>query len=367
MPLINGGPGGGEPRDERLASSESNATQAASSTGRTSAKGAISGQAALAETHISTVFVVGDRAYKLKKPVTTAFLNFSTPDLRRAACEREVALNRRVASDVYLGVAEVRDVDGNPCDYLTVMRRLPPDRRLAALVRGGFDVGDSLKEISHKLVAFHSRTIRSAAISQEGTVARVRERWEANFREAKYFESVLPLHLREEMEELVYLYLGGRSPLFERRIEENKIVDGHGDLLAEDIFCMKDGPRILDCIEFDDRLRYVDVLDDAAFLVMDLERLGRSDLGQRFIHLYREMSGDNGPQSLVHHYIAYRAFIRAKVAAMRASQGEKSKAPEVARCLQIARSHLLEARPTVVLVGGAPRHREVDLVQRSGR
>ncbi|MGQ0432318.1 MAG: hypothetical protein ACT452_07920, partial [Microthrixaceae bacterium] len=122
--------------------------------------------AAVAETHISVVFFVGDRAYKLKKPVAPGFLDFSTRELREGACHREVELNRRLAPDVYLGVADVVGPDGAPCDHLVVMRRLPADRRLAALVAAGADVDDHLRELARLVAAFHAAAPRSPEISE---------------------------------------------------------------------------------------------------------------------------------------------------------------------------------------------------------
>ena len=109
-----------------------------------------------------------------------------------------------------------------------------------------------------------------------------------------------------------------RDPLFAARAQAGRIVDGHGDLLADDIFCLDDGPRILDCLDFDDRLRWVDGLDDAAFLAMDLERLGAPELAEQFTGWYAEYSGDPAPTSLRHHYAAYRSLVRAKVDFLRA-------------------------------------------------
>src|SRR5213079_1977590 len=113
----------------------------------------------------------------------------------------------------------------------------------------------------------------------------------------------------DEAEELACRFLAGRGPLFDARIRDGRIVDGHGDLLANDIFCLDDGPRILDCLEFDDRLRFGDVLLDIGFLAMDLERLGRLDLARAFLAAYREASAETHPRSLEHHYIAYRALV----------------------------------------------------------
>ena len=113
----------------------------------------------------------------------------------------------------------------------------------------------------------------------------------------------------------------GASRCCDERIRAGRVVDGHGDLLAEDVFCLDDGPRILDCLDFDDRLRWLDGLDDASFLAMDLERLGAPDLADRFTKWYMEYSADHGPAALRHHYVAYRAFVRAKVSCLHWDQG----------------------------------------------
>ena len=125
-----------------------------------------------------------------------------------------------------------------------------------------------------------------------------------------------------EVQRLATAWLDGRAAVFEDRIAGGHAVDGHGDVLAEDIFCLDDGPRILDCIEFDDHLRHVDVWNDVAFLVMDLERLGRADLGELLRDTYREMSADTAPPALIDVFVAYRALVRAKVAALRSRQND---------------------------------------------
>ncbi len=132
-------------------------------------------------------------------------------------------------------------------------------------------------------------------------------------------------------------------------------MDGHGDLLAEDIFCLDDGPRILDCLDFDDQLRWLDGLDDAAFLAMDLERLGRPRRWRSSSSAaYAEYSGDPAPASLRHHYVAYRAFVRAKVACLRVAQGDPQRRLEARRLADIALRHLRAGAVTLVLIGGLP-------------
>src|SRR4249919_583700 len=143
------------------------------------------------------------------------------------------------------------------------------------------------------------------------------------------------------IEDLSHRYLNRRSGLLNERIARGRIVDGHGDLLAEDIFCLADGPRILDGLEFDDRLRWGDVLYDIGFLAMDLEHLGRLDLALRFLDWYREHTAETHPPSLEHHYIAYRALVRAKISCLKGSVDDNNQARGfLAQCQR----HLLDAR-----------------------
>ncbi len=315
----------------------------------------MSSPSGLIETHISNVLLVGDRAYKLKKPIRTAFLDYSTPEARLWACRREVELNRRLSPDVYLGVASVLDVHGLPCDSLVVMRRLPAERSLSALMRSGADVGDDVRRIARLVAAFHAGATRSVAISTAAATDSVRANWEANFVEmTDSVGPVLESAAARRVEQLVRRYLSGRAPLFKERVERGMACDGHGDLKADDIFCLEDGPRILDCIEFNDQFRHGDVLADVAFLAMDLERLGAPALARSFLRSYVEFSAESHPDSLIHHYVAYRAHVRAKVACIRHQQGDRGSATEARRLLALSVRHLEHARVRVVLIGGLP-------------
>ncbi|WP_261987280.1 AAA family ATPase [Actinomadura sp. HBU206391] len=309
----------------------------------------------VAETHSGVVFFVGDRAYKLKKPVNLGFLDFSTREQRELACHREVELNRRFSPDVYLGVADVTLSPGVPCDHLVVMRRMPAERRLSRLVRADIPVEDALRAIARLLARTHSIAPRGEQISAEGTRDALRKRWTDSF------DQVRPFHARVideaqalEIEQLTLRFLNRREPLFAARIREGRIIDGHGDLMADDIYCLDDGPRVLDCLDFDDKLRWLDGLDDAAFLCMDLERLDAPQLAERFISWYAQYAGDPAPPSLRHHYIAYRAFVRAKVACLRWNQGETAGASEARADAEIALRHLNAGAVNLVLVGGLP-------------
>ena len=307
------------------------------------------------ETHSGVVFFLGDRAYKLKKPVEFGFLDFRRREVREAICHREVELNRRLAPDVYLGVIDVRDAAGAALDHLIVMRRLPPGRSLAALVRAGAPVDDDVRQVARVMAAFHARAASSPAIDAASGPEVLEARWEANAREmAPFAGDVLDPEVLEAVTPMARRYLAGRAPLFATRVAAGRARDGHGDLQAEDIFCLEDGPRVLDCIEFDDRLRWGDTVGDVAFLAMDLERLGRPDLASSLVGWYQEFSGDTWPASLLHHHIAYRAEVRAKVACLRWVQGDEASADAARTLLAMTRAHLDGGRVRLVIVGGLP-------------
>jgi aminoglycoside phosphotransferase family enzyme/predicted kinase len=325
--------------------------------------------AQVAETHISVLFFVGDRAYKLKKPVDLGFLDFSTRELRLAACRREVELNRRLAPDVYLGVADVTDEHGELADHLVVMRRMPAERRLATLVAGSGSEGEPaacVDAVAELVGRFHATAATGGPVDAAGSPEAVRAHWEDSFAAlVPFVGTVLDGDVVARVEARVRSFLAGRNPLFARRVAEGHVVDGHGDLQAADVFCLDDGPRVLDCIEFDDALRHGDVLADAGFLAMDLERLGAPGLARRFLERWAVAAGPHGtPEArhapLLHHYVAYRAHVRCKVTCLRLAQEEpgstraEASAAEARTFLDLCDRHLDAARVRLVLVGGAP-------------
>src|SRR5690606_4045334 len=314
-------------------------------------------------------------------------------------CHREVELNRRLAPDAYLGVADVVGPDGEVCEHMVVMRRMPPERRLSTLVAEGRPVEGALWDLAHLIAAFHARAERSEAADAAASPGALAGRWTDNTAELRRHpdvvdpqavERVQTLAMRylagrhplfearlaegravdghgdlladdvflldegpqavERVQTLAMRYRAGRHPLFEARLAEGRAVDGHGDLLADDVFLLDEGPQVLDCIEFDDQLRYGDTLADVAFLAMDLERLGRPDLADHFLRAYREHADDAWPASLQHHHVASRAQVRAKVRAIRAAQGHEEAADEARRLLALALRHLEAGRVRLVLV-----------------
>jgi aminoglycoside phosphotransferase family enzyme/predicted kinase len=311
------------------------------------------------ETHTGVVVLAGDRAFKAKKPVLTDFLDFRAPEQRERACRREVELNRRLSPESYLGVAHLTDPGGGPAEPVVVMRRYDDGDRLASIVRAGADdsgetVRGLLDTIAAALARFHQRAERGPGISAQGEAVAIGRRWRDNLAELDRHAGTLPAGSVPRIRRLAAEFIAGRGPLFTHRIDEGLVVDGHGDLLADDIFCGQQEPALLDCLEFDDDLRYVDCVDDAAFLAMDLEFLGRRDLGEHFLQRYAAHSGCPAPPSLAHFYIAYRAVVRGKVDCVRLSQGKRAAAEDAARHLAIAVEHLEAGVVRLALIGGNP-------------
>lgn len=310
--------------------------------------------AAAVETHTAAVFFLGDRAIKVKKPVRYGFLDFTTPEGRRRACEREVELNRRLAPDVYLGAGELRGPGGEVWDSFVAMRRLPSRRALSVMAVEGRELRPAITALAALLAGFHAAG-RSPDCERQASAAAALGRWRANASEMAHLVGALfDPGLAGRIIERAARYLAGRRRLFEARVADGRACDGHGDLLADDVFCLDDGPRVLDCLEFDDDLRCGDALGDVCSLAMDLERLGRADLATAFLEEYAGASGDRWPSSLAHHYIAYRAHVRALVAGLRFDQGDADAAALGVELLAMCATHLEAGRVRLIVVGGLP-------------
>jgi uncharacterized protein len=313
----------------------------------------------MTETHMSWLCFTPDHVYKVKKPVVFGFVDLSRRPARERACQAEVEFNSRLSPDVYDGVGAFQYPDGR-CEPVVVMKRLPEDRSLSALVRGGQDdLFHHITKVAAVMASFHRRARRGRQIDMACTASAVGVLWQRNMAEltqvAKGIVDAAPL---DEVAALAARYVTGRDTLFGQRIQAGRAVDGHGDLLCDDVFCLTDGPRILDCLEYSDGLRYVDTLSDIASLAMDLERMDRPDLASAFLDSYRRLSGDEWPESLAHFYMAYRATVRAKVACIRARSvhgpGSEGSELEARHLVDLATRHLQESVVHLILVGGLP-------------
>jgi uncharacterized protein len=323
------------------------------------------------ETHISWVFLAGERAYKLKKPLVLAFLDYGTAERRRRMCDEEVRLNRRLAGDIYVGVRSVAtDGDGfrlaaredpEAVDYLVEMRRYEERSTLAARlerIRPSV-LGENVDDLARLLARFHAAT-RKVARDRGGALA-VRRRVDENFRELRQVLHSPPDSDRvRSLERFTDAFLTGQAAELDSRARAGLVVEGHGDLRAEHVL-VDDAVRVVDCIEFDPRRRELDVADELSFLVMDLTMRGAEDLARRLVASYRDAGGDPGEAPLIAFYACFRALVRTKVALLRAAQlGPRSGAEVEERAsakdlLGLSERFAWQARlPLVIAVCGAP-------------
>lgn len=282
------------------------------------------------ETHASIVFLAAADAYKLKKPVNLGFLDFSTLEKRHAACEAEVALNRRLAPGVYLGMRPVcqlghilaLDGPGEPVDYLVHMRRLPDSASLEARIIARRATSSQVETLADRLASFHLAAERSPRIDAFGLPAAIRANVEENFAQLAGLAGPPLTGQLAEIARLARHFLDANDGLFLLRVAGGCIRDGHGDLRAEHVY-FEPGHElaVIDCIEFNERFRYGDVASDIAFLAMDLDRLGRPDLAATFVRRYADAT-PFAIHEVLDFYGCYRAVVRAKVALIRASQAE---------------------------------------------
>jgi len=327
------------------------------------------------QTHISCVFLTDDEVYKLKKPLDLGFLDYSTPERRRTCCEAEVRLNRRLAPEVYLGVEEVRlGVDGRltlhggvgePVAHAVRMRRLPDvatlERRLAAGCVGAPD----LARLAGRIARFHGEARRGPELARWASFEAVRGNAEENFTQLEPFAGgAVPAELLAAVAERTRAELDRRRAAIEERA--TGAVDGHGDLRLEHVYQLgragaADEFTVVDCIEFNERLRCLDPVADAAFLVMEHRLAGRDDLARAFAGAYLEAAEDDGGAALLPLYTAYRATVRAKVHCFTQAEEEVG-ADERARAGERARAELLLALralapsegPALLLTAGLP-------------
>ena len=308
-------------------------------------------------THISLLVLTGDRVLKFRKPIVTDFCDFTTLESRVQDCEREVELNRRLTDDVYLGVGRVQlpDEDRAEAEPCVVMRRLPADRLLSAMIAAGEDLEGAVRAIARQLADFHAAAVRIRSTESNDGPRIVKARWADAIEQLRSHaqDSAARANL-DEIEWLATHWCSGHEPLFQTRLADGFVRDGHGDLRAENIFCLDDGPRILDCIEFDDDLRHIDIATDLAFLVMDLRRLGRASDAETLIDEYERVSGTPVPRGLLDHDVAYWALVRAKVTHLRATQGDASAHAQAVELEALALDQLRRSRVRLVVVGGLP-------------
>lgn len=318
-------------------------------------------------THISVVLLGGRHVLKLKKPVDFGFLDYTTVEKRRRACEAEIRLNRRLCPDTYLAVQPISIMGGRVqlsdlgriIDYGVLMKRLPEDRMLDHLIARDEVTEGIIDRVAERLCAFHDKAERSPEIDGYGSLETITENWDENFSQmAPYVGRTIPQRAFETIRNWVGSWQREHRPLLRSRVDAGRIRDGHGDVRAESI-CVTNGICIFDCIEFNDRFRYGDVASEVAFLAMDLDARGRPDLGYYFTERCEKRSGDREMFELLPFYRCYRACVRGKVLSFRLDEPEfgevqKSSARSRARhYFNLARRYASRLqKPTVIIISG---------------
>jgi aminoglycoside phosphotransferase family enzyme len=304
-----------------------------------------SGQIELTQTHISYVFLTKDFAYKIKKPVNFGFLDFGTLEKRRFFCEKELQLNRRLCGEMYIEVAPInRDAsgtirikgDGETVEYALKMKRIPQEKIMTKLLEENKVDTQLIDNIAKIIAQFHAKAETNPKISEIGSLATVKVNWDENFEQTQnVVDKTISSADFESIRKKVGQFTEQKRALFEKRVREGKVRDCHGDLHSGNIF-VADRIYIFDAIEFNERFRYSDVAADMAFLAMDLDFKGRSDLSDFFVKKYVEYSGDAELLELLAFYKCYRAYVRGKVVGFRLSDpnisdGEKQEATKEAQ------------------------------------
>lgn len=280
----------------------------------------------LVQTHISAIFLTGEHAYKIKKPVNFGFLDFTTLEKRKFYCHQEVDLNRRLSPEFYLGVVEIRshqgqisigEGPGEILEYAVLMKQFPSDCIMDRWLARGAITLEIVERIAAKIAHFHSRAATNPEIAAFGEIETIRVNVEENFAQTeKYVGRAFSAETYREIQESSRRFMESHLPLFQKRIAEGKIRDCHGDLHLQHI-CLGEEILIFDCIEFNQRFRYSDVAADIAFLLMDLDSHGEPMLSATLAFHYLKISQDWAIFLLLNFYKSYRAYVRAKVTCFR--------------------------------------------------
>ena len=280
------------------------------------------------ETHISWVVLTGPFAYKIKKPVNLGFVDFTSLSRRRFFCEEELRLNRRLAPDLYLDVLPISGTErspqiggtGTPLEWCVRMRQFEQDRLLTRIVRRGLLESSHIDALALQIAEFHAKIPSAAPESPFGTPAAVAGPIRANFEHLDRLDSPAERDLARRLLQWCERELQRHEEVLAARKSGDFIRECHGDMHLGNMILEKDTITIFDCIEFNESLRWIDVMSELAFCTMDLEDHGRTDFAWRFLNAALEWSGDYDGLRVFPLYFTYRALVRAKVSQIRRNQ-----------------------------------------------
>ena len=308
----------------------------------------------LIETHISWVLLAGEYAYKIKKPLDLGFLDFSTLEKRKHFCEEETRLNRRLAPDIYLDAIPITGSesapkisgDGAVLEWAVRMRAFDAD---STLDRTGQLSTEQIDAIADVIARFHRTIPATSADSANGRAERVMLPALENFAQIRALSTN---SLLDALEDWTRQEGDRLESTFEERKHAGFIRECHGDLHLGNIAWVDNAPLIFDCIEFNPNLSWIDVISEVAFLFMDLVHRGHDSLAWRLLNRYLEHTGDYAGLTVFRFYLVYRAMVRAKVASIRAHQGDAESQAEAAQYLELATRLSRADKPALLLMHG---------------
>jgi len=320
----------------------------------------------LIETHISRIFLAGEFAYKLKKPVNFGFLDFSSPEQRRFYCHEELRLNRRFAPQLYLEVCSVGGPSDSPklrkdpaLDFLVKMKRFPCRAQLDRVLEDGRLSNKQLEAFAVMIADFHQRATIVNQSAEFGAATAVIEPVLENFSQ---LAPILPTSCSEEQFNALERWSRNACETLReslrRRKREGYIRECHGDIHLANMIWWDEQPLLFDCIEFNENLRWIDLINEIAFLAMDLDDRGETTLGWFFLNRYLQQTGDYRGVELLAFYKVYRAMVRAKVACLRLCQPgldstEQAKDRQLATSyLELADRYIQQGRPQLIITHG---------------
>ena len=274
-------------------------------------------------TAISKVFLTGKYAYKLCKPVDFGFLDFSTLEQRKKACEDEVSFNRIISPDLYLGVSTInKDGEGNISidgpgeiiEYAVKMKQLDPALIMSELLKENKITPEHTKELAVKIYQFHQRALTDEETSSFGSVEMVQFNWDENFKQTERYKNiVIPENNFSFMQQKINSFIAKNKELLAKRVVEGKVKHCHGDFHSGNVFITPTEIYIFDGIVFNKRFPCSDVIAEIAFMAMDLDFHGKKELAEVFVKEYQRLSRDEDILKLLDFYKCYRAYIRGKI------------------------------------------------------
>ena len=296
------------------------------------------------QTHVSYVLLTGDYAYKVKKPVNFGFLDYSTLELRQHFCDEELRLNQRGAAEIYLEVLPITQTymqfelggTGELVEYVLKMHQFPQETLFLSLYEEGKLTETLVEELGKVVADFHANAPTDEYIETFGKVSQVREAFDENYQQTeKYIGGAQTQSQFEETKNYTDYFFIEYRELLNSRIENQWIRECHGDLHLRNICLWSEKILLFDCIEFNEPFRFVDVMYDVAFTVMDMEARGSRDLGNAFLNTYIEQTGDWEGLQILPLYLSRQSYVRAKVTSFllddpSVPDAEKDKAKETA-------------------------------------